>query len=254
MNTKNKYLLGSIIFLLCVGVGFFITKALSGNFRSNETKKEPEIIGKVPTGNNISGGREKIVIPIDPDTQKVDPPVTQEPVEPMKIASTDVQIIGDAYSLQIICTNVPVNVTLEYEIPDLQKKNSDGFFTRIPGRKSGSYKVNVRNSATGEVLASKVVSGFKIIDVKPVELMSAGEFQTLLLNQNDNSLLGGKHPKVSKSIALSFEGLHDDEKKPGDILSVREKIAYGIWSSAKVLRVGYDEKGRINSAKIQPVY
>lgn len=238
MNTKVKYLLGCIIFLLCVGIGFFITKALSGNSREYQPYELPD----------------SSVIRIDtvaPDSQTV---VIQESAEPIEMASTDVQKTGDSYSLQIICTNVPVNVTLEYEIPDLGKKNSDGYFTRIPGRKSGSYKVNVKNSATGEVLASKDVSGFSLIEGKPVELMSAGEFQTLLLNQNDNSLLGGKHPKVAKSIALSFEGLRDGDKKPGDILSVREKIAYEIWNSAKVLRVGYDEKGKINSAKIQPVY
>ena len=84
--------------------------------------------------------------------------------------------------------------------------------------------------------------------------MTAAQFQALLLNQNDNSLLGGKNPKIAKSVALSFTDLKEGEKRPNDILAVREKIAFGIWSSARVVRVGYDESGRINSATIQPVY
>ena len=249
MNTKVNHLLAGIIFVLCMGAGFFITKALNDNSESNEIKidtiigvKDPDTLGTIGE-------------PVPRDNQKVTTPV-QEPVESIKITSTAVKKRGNSYSLQIICTNVPVNVTLQYEIPDLQMKNTDGYFTQIPGRKSGRYKVNVRDSSTNEVLAWKDVSGFELIEETPVTVksMSAGEFQALLLNQSDNSLLGGKHPKVGKSISLSFVGLRDGEKKPGDILSVREKIAYGIWSSAKVLSVGYDERGKINSARIQPIY
>ena len=101
---------------------------------------------------------------------------------------------------------------------------------------------------------SEAVSGFVLIDDAQVDKMTAGQFQALLLNQNDNSLLGGKHPKIARNVTLTFTGLQDGEKRPNDILAVREKIAFGIWSSARVLQVGYDENGRINSARIQPVY
>jgi hypothetical protein len=174
--------------------------------------------------------------------------------KPVKILSAVVKKIGDEYTLQITCTDVPTNVILEYEIPDLKLKNSDGYFTRIPGRKSGSYLVNVTNGSTGEILATKIVNGFKIIEEKAVELMNSGEFQSLLLDEGDNSLLGGKHPKVAKFVVFTFEGLHEGDKIPGDVLAIREKISFGIWTSAKVLWVGYDENGRINSAKIRPIY
>ena len=233
MNANKKFLFGCGVFVVCAIVGFLLTRFAQDRIDGNESDKPDTTI-------------------IDP----VDPEVNVDSLEqqPVKIESMVKKTSNNVYSLQISCSNVPDDAVLVYEIPDLQKKNSDGYFTQIPGRKSGSYKVIVKNHATNEVLASKDVSGFKLIEEKPVETMSAGEFQALLLNQNDNSLLGGKNPKVAKSIAFSFEGLNDGDKRPGDILSVREKIAYGIWSSARVLRVGYDEKGRINSVKIQPVY
>ena len=248
MNTKVKYLLGCIIFILCILVGYYITKFMGDSSKTKEV--ETELLG-------TQSVEEQHGFPASSETIEeigVDDKDKQEPSEPLKIALTEVRRNGDFYTLNVICENVPVNVILGYVIPELNKKNTDGCFTRIPGCKSGSYKVVVTNSSTGEILASKVVSGFKLIEEKPKELMKSGEFQSLLLNQNDNSLLGGKHPKVAKSVSLSFEGLRDGDRKPSDILAVREKIAYGIWSTAKVISVGYDENGKINSARIRPIY
>lgn len=238
MNTNVKYLIGVLVFFLCLCVGFFLTKSTKSLISQNN-------------GNDTIIDNPIIEEPDSIDTLQVQKEVSTQVLE---ISSTDVQKMGDSYSLQITCTNVPANVILSYEVPSLRLKNLDGYFTRIPGCESGSYKVNVINSATGEILVSKVVSGFKLKKEKPVDPMSSVEFQSLLLNQSDNSLLGGQHPKVAKSIALSFEGLRDDDRKPSDILAIRDKINFGIWSSAKVLRVGYDEKGKINSVRIQPVY
>ena len=248
MNTKVKYLLGCIVFVLCVLVGYFITKYIGESSESKDT--EMELLG-------TQSVEEQPNFPASSETTKeagVDDKDNNELSEPLQIALTEVQKNGDYYTLHVTCVNIPVNVILGYEIPVLKQKNTDGYFSRIPGCKSGSYKIVVTNSSTGEVLASKVVTGFKLIEEKPKELMTSGEFQSLLLNQNDNSLLGGKHPKVARSVSLSFEGLRDGDRKPSDILAVREKIAYGIWSTAKVLHVGYDENGKINSARIQPIY
>lgn len=238
MNTK-KYLLGGIIFVLCACIGFFLMKSLQSDTNVNEAEDVRDI-----QTDSIKEKPAKVDTLAKEETNK----------QKLEIVSTEVQKVGDSYSLRVICINVPANVVLKYELPDLRLKNSDGYFTRIPGRKSGSYIINVTNSSTGEVLASKTVYGFKLKEEKIVEQMSSSEFQALLLNQGDNSLLGGKHPKVARSISLSFEGLREDDRKPGDILAVREKIAYGIWRSAKVVRVGYDANGKINSARIQPVY
>lgn len=250
MDTKLKYLLGGIVFLVCAGAAFWITKSLKNNVESDNRDNE-ELVSS-------DSGLTETPAPSDSaennvsDTNKAESsaPELSGPI----LMNTKVQKMGDTYTLEVTCMNVPVNIILGYEIPALRQKNLDGFFTRIPGCKNGSYKVNVLNNETGEVLVSKVVSGFKLVEEKPSKLMTAHEFQALLLNQSDNSLLGGKHPNVARNIRLSFEGLREDDKKPGDILAVREKIAFGIWSSARVIGVNYDENGKIYAAKIQPIY
>ena len=250
MDTKFKYLLGSVVFLACAGTAFWVTK----NLQKPEEQDNKELIVSNSGVADPSAPIDSVEIR-EKDSITTSSPNPLEPLvlEPIKM-KTEVQKVGDSYTLHVTCPNVPVNVLLGYEIPALRQKNSDGYFTRIPGCKSGSYKVNVINSNTGEILVSKTVSGFKLAEEKVSGLMTAHEFEALLLNQNDNSLLGGKHPNVARNIRLSFEGLKEDERKPNDILDVRLKIANGIWSSARVIGVNYDENGKIYAVRIQPIY
>lgn len=235
MNARVKYLICGVVFLISVGLGFLLTRYA----RTNVAEDELSETDSVAVNDTVPLVGEGLEVP---------------QIDQFEIATVEVQKTGYNYSLKIVCKNVPDNIVLEYEIPELGMKSSDGFFSKVPGSKSESYEVIVIDKSNNEVLASKVVDGFRLIEAESVERMSSGMFQSLLLNQNDNTLLGGKHPQVAKTVTLSFEGLRDGEKRPGDILAVREKIAYGIWTSAKVLTVGYNDNGKINYAKIQPVY
>lgn len=247
MNNNLKYALCAGVFLLCVGIGFLATR-----LGKDDTQKEAE-------GDSLSAVSEsKVQSPsvVATDSMETDTKVNEkkESQAPVEMVTKEVKKKGNFYTLRVTCINIPENVTIQYEIPALGKKSSDGVFTKIPGSKTGSYLVNVVNAQTNDILLSESVSGFVLIEDAKVDKMTAAQFQALLLNQNDNSLLGGKHPKIARYVALSFTGLQDGEKRPNDFLAVREKIAFGIWSSARVLRVGYDDSGRINSASIQPVY
>ena len=249
MNNNLKYVLCAGIFLLCIGIGFLVTRL--GKDDAKESVSESAITSssvpekKVQSPSTVidtsSEGKQKVA-------------AVKEQTAPLKIVTKDVKKNGKFYTLQIECSNVPKDVIITYEIPALKMKSANGLFTKIPDCKSGSYMVNVVNAKTSDILLSESISGFFLIDDVQVEKMTAAQFQALLLNQNDNSLLGGKHPKIAKYVALTFTDLQEGEKRPNDILAVREKIAFGIWSSARVLHVGYDENGRINSARIQPVY
>lgn len=246
MKNIYKYVLAGGIFFLFVGVGFMLTKIFTTDSVEKSIIKESKFseLKNTPVLNSK----------VNDDTiAKSSNNENLTPMEPISIVA-DVKNNGSDYSLQITCENAPANMMLRYEIPALRMKNSDGYFVGIPGCKSASYKVNVVDVSTGKILVSRLVHGFVIVKSEPVELMTKSEFQSLLLNHGDNSLLGGKNPKVSRNIYLTFEGLRDGDIKPEDILAVREKISYGIWGSAMVIRVGYDNTGKINSAKIKPIY
>ena len=247
MYKKLKYIIAAGVFLACLIVGFLFAK-----FINKDTIKEPEgdtIVNAPPKGG--SEGVTDTVGGIEPiDTIQAPPPVDKK--NQVKITNTSVQKTGENYTLYVQCYN-PDNVGLRYEIPALGLTSVNGIFNNVPGCKSGSYTVNVVDKSNGKILSSKNVKGFEIV-IKPkqVDMMSKEEFQRLLLSSRYIDLL--KNPKVAKSIALSYVGLNQGEKRPNNIQDVHAKIDFEIWSSLKVVSVGYDESGRINSAVIQPVY
>lgn len=84
--------------------------------------------------------------------------------------------------------------------------------------------------------------------------MTAKAFQALLANRSDNSLLGGHNPQVAKSISFSIRNMKEGENRPDDVLSIRQKVSYGVWAGIRVVSVGYDSNNRISSAVIEPIY
>ena len=247
MEFNKKYLLYIGVFILFILVGFGASKLIKGCGRTSE----PVNNGIVSEPTNGSGE--------DGATISQEPTVQQEVAE-IKIVVDKKQQNGNSYTLQVHADNVPNTVEPLFKIDQIGRKSTNGLFTNIPGILSGKYIVKLVDNSNGEELASLEVVGFDVIkvDVEKTESvvsgMSAGEFQSLLLNQNDNSLLGGKNPKVARTVVIRTQGMNEGEKAPGDILAVREKIANGIWTSARVVSVGYDNSGRINSVTIQPIY
>lgn len=167
---------------------------------------------------------------------------------------------GSTYSFVVEIYNVPEGVKVQYDLLNQEKvvrSSESGKFSKIPGNETGSYTIRAIDKGTKNELARSIVVGCELKAQTVQTLankMSAGEFQSILLNESDSSILGGKNPRVANSISFSFHGLRDDDTKPRDVVSIRERIALGIWKSASVVSVGYDNAGRINSAVISVGY
>lgn len=86
--------------------------------------------------------------------------------------------------------------------------------------------------------------------------MTKAEFQSLLLNSDDNILEGIGNEKVSGNVRISVRNMHADElRKPERAGDVRDKIATDTWRSVRVISVESDPKtGQIISATIEPIY
>ena len=165
---------------------------------------------------------------------------------------------GDAYTVIVYGVNLPQEMAVCYKLvnPVNNKtiESHNGIFNGVPGNKMGFYTAYiVERTNKSNVLASEKISGFGQVDTQ-VAKMSASEFQSLLLNQRDVTLLGGRNPKVAKYVVVSVVGLATGERRPDDIQAVRDKIANGIWSSASVVSVSYDSNGKINAVTIRAIY
>ena len=187
-----------------------------------------------------------------PDTTNV-PPVRSVNV---KIIVDEVQKKGNKYVLRVHGEDIPEGMSVLYRILENGIQSENGYFDNLPPSKFGKYTVAISDVSVDTMLVQEAISGFDEVKIEPSpaqDVMSSSEFQALLLNPNDYSILGGKNPKVARSVSIRVQGLKDD-RAPGDIQSVRDKIANGIWQSARVANVGYDNSGRINSVVLQPIY
>ncbi len=254
MEKNKRILIGAGVFILSLGIGLVIPSLFTGN------KEEKPITGHLPepvpktittTSSHIVDEGDVINSPAHVDSvHERDASILQEPQ--LKLVS--LKRNGSTYTLIVKCENVPEDIVVLYKILGLDVVSETGEFRRVPGISSGKFTVTAFNSEDMSTIARKEISGFNLVDEHPMEKMSASDFQTLLLNQNDNSLLGGKNPKVAKYVALHCVGLNEGDFPANDIQHVREKIANGIWSTCIVNNVGYNERGQINSATIRPVY
>ena len=139
MNRNLKYALCVGVFLLCVGIGFLITRLGKTDVSERATSSVSE--KEVPA---------RSVAVADSSETNVESSEVKEQLAPMKIISKNVKKTGTFYTLRIECSDIPKNVSIYYEIPELRRKSDNGVFTKIPGSKSGSYLVNVVNAQTKE--------------------------------------------------------------------------------------------------------
>lgn len=256
MNRNKKVIVGATIFILCFIVGFFASHFLYGDKGKTLVAEIPEK-GEAISQPISASGSESSPQPSEPiiEANETSSQSTDSLPEP-EIIVEKIKRTGSTYSLKVKCENVPENMIVSFSILDLDLVSESGDFKRIPGISSGEYTVTAFNIADQTTIARKKVSGFAIVEEQQQQVgkMSASEFQSLLLNQSDNSLLGGRNPKVALYVSLKCVGLREDDFPANDIQHVRDKIANGIWKSASVTSVGYNERGQINSATISPVY
>lgn len=260
---RYKPIIIALIFIVGLSLGYGVTSLFvhAGKSEERETllsasgSSESQTKGKKisPIKSPSTSSRE--IIPSEVQEQMIEEPVTLEISEP--------KWDGKTYSFIVAASNVPLGVNIRY---DLYSHNTLMFSSETPKitgvlpTELGIYVIKIVDKISGNMLCEKSIAGFtppqktEMQQVVVTNRMSVSEFQSLLLNQEDVSILGGKNPKVAKRISFKYNGIKEGERKPDDVLAIREKISMGVWSSAQVLSVGYDNQGRINSAVIAPVY
>lgn len=253
-NTFVKYLLLGLVFLGMLFIGILCGNYIKNHFDQSDLN---DVVTKhefSDANSNQGKGANSIVSRFSEDAKSDSAVVLEEnqkDVSKAVLSATPPVKSGETYSFSVRVEGIP-GIAIRFELWNSKciKKSSDGRFTEIPASASGYYTVLAIDCKTNQEICRKEVKGF----VKGIEKMSKSEFQALLLNLHDTSLLGGKHPKVAKKVNIQVTNLRSGERRPGVIYDVREKILNGLWASVRVDNVGYNEKGQINSATLTAVY
>ncbi len=261
------------------------TEDLDALAQSQEPEQSNEKITEEVNNENIS---EEI------NSKEKTPTQTQVVEEPkVTLSATKPKLNGDNYSFVATANNLPKDELFFYELWNsngtLVKSSDNGAFSNVPGVAGGKYTLWLVGSKSRK-LVSINVRGFNLINKvqesspsttesnlektkeeklteKPKEekpkkmLITKEEFQTKLLNANDQTLKMARKATDKKSVLANTFSLvvvdmkADERNHPSDVEGVREKIHFDIWKSATVIDVTYDEAtGQVTKAVIRPVY
>lgn len=78
-----------------------------------------------------------------------------------------------------------------------------------------------------------------------VKKLSARELEALI-NKCDQRLSLNTHPKISKNVVVSGGGVQQ-------FMDIEDRIKNKEWLSVKVVNVGYNDEGKVNRVRINPV-
>ncbi len=207
------------------------------------------------------------------------PTDTDNDINKVTISISKPKLNDDCYSFVVTANNLPQNESVYYELYNIKgmkvKSSTNGSFSGIPGVPGGKYIVWLVGSKSGK-LKSTFVQGCiptntennikngkedEIVERPRKMLVTKEDFQSKLLNANDMTLkmsrkASDKKSLLSKNFYVVVINMNSDEnKKPTDIEGVREKIHFGIWKSASVTDISYDEAtGQVTRVVIKPIY
>lgn len=282
-TNSAKYLILAGIFVVTFGIGYFGVKVVC-----NSKSTDNETIAQNDKGASANG-KEPLTPPDETespeaptDTVATPPAITgkqgqtnstqEESINKEKISlnPSKPELWGDSYRFKCTCTGVPEGTNIHYELwsDRLVQSSKDGNFKNVPGIAGGKYKLClVKDEA--ENLVTIRVSGFMPIEDSPgpegavqkKPLITKDEFEKKMLNPNDNSLVVARRATDKKTVlahgfSITIVGMATSEKNlPTDIEGIHDKIHFGIWKSARVIELVYNEKtGQVTKATISPVY
>lgn len=281
-----KHLLLAGIFVVTFGIGYFGVKVVcNSKFTDKETiaQNDKEVSSK--GGKLLTPPTEEEPSEAQTDTVATQPAITetQGQTNPRQEASTKREQIslnpskpelwGDGYRFRCTCTGVPEGTNIHYELWSnrLVQSSKDGNFKNVPGIAGGKYKLCLVKDEN-ENLVTIRVPGFMPVENKDSPkpgkaepekkmLISKDEFEAKMLNPNDNSLVVARRATDKKTVlahgfSITIVGMATSEKNlPTDIEGIHDKIHFGIWKSARVIELVYNEKtGQVTKATISPVY
>lgn len=284
-TNSTKYLLLAGIFVVTFGIGYFGVKVVCNSKSTDketiaQNDNEASAEGKEP----LTPPDEKKSPEAPTDTVATQPAITETQgqtnpgpeasinKEKISLNPSKPELWGDSYRFKCTCTGVPEGTNIHYELwsDRLVQSSKDGNFKNVPGIAGGKYKLClVKDEA--ENLVTIRVSGFMPIEngaspepggaVQKKPLITKDEFEAKMLNPNDNSLVVARRATDKKTVlahgfSITIVGMATSEKNlPTDIEGIHDKIHFGIWKSARVIELVYNEKtGQVTKATITPVY
>ena len=127
-------------------------------------------------------------------------------------------------------------------------ESKNGSFVGVPPSEveGGIYIIYLVDKKDSVLCTPQTMDGF--LPVQNVgNKLSMAELQKLI-DTGDDSLIGnGENPYLAPDYTINYKGLSNEDDHPDNLADVLEKLDMGVWNSAKVESVEYDNTNHIKS-------
>ena len=227
-----------------------------------EVQETPETATQTPTPKT-----EKEVE--SPDTSMVSPPsdaTNEVPAGNMKIrvSRNPVASANGTYTFSVIASGIPPYSNVVYTFNQGRRgwvNSNNGTFTGVaPETRSVTVYALAKRDGQLVAKAETTVSGFDKLPATATSdkpKLSVSQVATMFRNRekglrySDDHL---RHPLIAKHLSLSFSGLRPGDAKPQVINDIYDKLNFGLWQSANVVSLSYDNDNKVNGIHFSVTY
>lgn len=250
-NKSLGVILKVVVFLVSALVGFFVTPLLISEKSEDITDGTQTIVETQETNQPTSKPAEQP----KPAAQTAEVATPQPVIEEIIISYDPVVNNNYIYSFNAHC-NLDGKKQLQYELLEsgsdkVVATNADGKFTNIQPSANGEYRFRVRVQDDGRLSEVKIVTGFDKRPQATLKKLTAAELETMVNQKKTTSRDNVKY--FAKNISIEFTNNEDGRTYPL-LADIEAQLIMGLWSSVKVLSVGYNSVNQVNKVKIEIVF
>lgn len=258
-NKLTGIILKAVAFVVSAAVGFLIAPLVIPNKSEQVTSESTQQVQTTISNSN----KESSTTAKQPTTQTnatvaEQSQTTPEPAKPVVeeiVVSFDPVVNNNyKYSFNAHC-NLDGKKQLQYELLEsgsdkVKATNADGKFTNIDPSANGEYRLRVRVQEDGRLSEVKVVTGFDKRPQVALKKLTAAELEAMINQQKTTNRDNVKY--FAKNIKIEFTN-NSDGRTYSLLADIEAQLIMGIWSSVKVVSLGYNSVNQVNSVKIEIV-
>ena len=258
-NKSVGIVLKIVAFVVSAAVGFFVTPLVIPNKSEQLTSDDAQQVqNTVSNTNKVSSTTSKNKTEQTNTTVAEQSQTTSEPAKPVVeeiVVSFDPVVNNNyKYSFNAHC-NLDGKKQLQYELLEsgsdkVKATNADGKFTNIDPSTNGEYRLRVRVQDDGRLSEVKIVTGFDKRPQVALKKLTAAELETMINQQKTTSRDNVKY--FAKNIKIEFTN-NSDGRTYSLLADLEAQLIMGIWTSVKVVSIGYNSVNQVNSVKIEIV-
>ena len=182
----------------------------------------------------------------------------------VRVYRNPVAAANGTYSFSVIASGMPPYSNVVYTFNQGRRgwvNSNNGTFTGVaPETRTVTVYALAKRDGQLVAKAETTVSGFDKLPTTATSdnpKLSVAQVAAMFRNRDPQLRYPDdhrRHPLIAKHVYLSFSGLRSGDDKPQVINDIYDKFTFGLWQSANVVSLSYDNDNKVNGIHFSVTY